>query len=239
MTILNLIVVNVAVWVGLSYFWSFWTHKVFKPWQWLELRKRKLINSRVERLERSYKDRVRLYAYFFAMEQVEKSEVNGEFLMLGIEETELLQMLRLQCPERTIRVMGSMAPEVYHIVRENCQGEISDESVNLDYAKLDEVRAIMPESGRNIVVQGDLTELAPSVSNPVALAMIDSVDYQKVKSCLHAAYDHLSKGGILIVHSYNHDWDGVRKAVDEFAAAIPEGFVPIPDMYGSVELVKS
>ena len=42
-----------------------------------------------------------------------------------------------------------------------------------------------------------------------------------------------------MVHDYNHNWPGVKQAVDEFAKGIPEGIVPIADWQGSVMIIRN
>lgn len=238
MGFVNLVIVNVMIWVGLSYFWSFWTHKLFKPWLWLEQKKRGLIAKSVERRERRYRDRARYYSIFFAMEQVERGEVAGSFVMAGVEDSDLVGLLRGQCPEREMWVMGPMTATEVEVEHENCQGEVTSERASIDFAPEAEVRRIMPEGGKNHVLVGSVGELVGELEGPVALALIDCVEYDVVLASLRKIYPLMSAGGIMIVHSYNHSWEGVRRAVDQFMAGVPEGVLPLPDMYGSVGMVR-
>ena len=248
----NIVIVNLLAWFALSYFWSFWTHKVFKPWGWLEMHKRRLIPKRVEHDERRCKDRVRYYTVFFCLEQVERYGVGGELVVLGADDVSLVALLREVSPERTVRVVGPMEATSVTVRRENCQGEVSEETVQLDFAAEKEVRGVLGgDASRGIVVKGSVSEcvsecVSGGVSGGVsglggciALALIDSVDYDELLSALGAVYSRLSPGGMMIVHSYNHDWEAVRRAVDVFSAGVKERFVPVADMYGSVVLAKS
>ncbi len=237
-TIINIVIVNIIVWVALSYFWSFWTHRLFKPWEWLELRKRGLIAKNVESKERRYKDRARYYSIFFAMEQVERQEVAGQFVMAGVEDADLVGLLRCQCPEREMWVIGPLSASTVVMEHENCQGEVSEERVDIDFADEGEVRKIMGEGKLSHVVKSAVSEGVETIKGNVALALVDCVEYDVVLKTLRTLYPLMSEGGIIIVHSYNHSWEGVRKAVDEFMASIPEGLLPLPDMYGSVGIVK-
>lgn len=237
---INLVIVNLIAWVGLSYFWSFWTHKVFKPWGWLEMRKRHMLTRRMEHDERRAKDRVRYYTVFFALRQVERMGVPGELAVLGADDVSLVALMREQCPERVVRAVGVMEPSSVTVRRENCQGEVSEETVSLDYAPEAEVRAVLREGDpRSIVAKGGVLEGARGMGERVALALIDSVDYEELLATLGETYRRLSPGGIMIVHSYNHDWEAVSRAVDVFAAGVAERFAPVADMYGSAMLVKS
>lgn len=238
MGFVNLVIVNVMIWVGLSYFWSFWTHKLFKPWLWLEQKKRGLIAKSVERRERRYRDRARYYSIFFAMEQVERGEVAGSFVMAGVEDADLVGLLRGQCPEREMWVMGPMAATEVEVEHENCQGEVTSERASIDFAPEAEVRRILPEGEKNHVLVGKVGERVGELEGAVALALIDCVEYEVVLASLRKIYPLMSAGGIMIVHSYNHSWEGVRRAVDQFMAGVPEGVLPLPDMYGSVGMVR-
>ncbi|MCQ7582432.1 TylF/MycF family methyltransferase [Salmonella enterica] len=237
MLYVNIIIVNLIAWAVFSYFWSLWTHKVFKPWAWLELRKRGLLASRVVRQERKFKDRVRYYAYFFAMEQVERRDIEGGFVFAGLEDAALLEMLRAQCPERHITVVAPLEPGEVSIIRENCQGEVSADPVTVDFVPEDEARRILPDGdGHSLVLKGPVASLIGKVQGPVALALIDCVEYDAVLEALKRLYPLMPEGAIIIVHSYNHTWEGVRRAVDDFLASVSESLVPLPDMYGSVAI---
>lgn len=237
--IANIIIVNVIAWVCLSYFWSFWTHRLFKPWGWQEKRKRKLLAASVERAERGAKDRVRYYAHFFAMEQVERQEVAGDFAMVGVEDASLLDLLRQQCPQRHLWAVGPMEATSVTIRHENCQGEVSEETVALDFVPEADVRRIMPEGELNHVLPGAVGAKVCDIDRPLALVSVDCVEHDDLKLALEHLYGLLQPGGVMIVHSYEHTWPGVRAAVDTFMARIPEGFVQMPDMYGSIALVKN
>lgn len=236
--IINIVIVNIIAWAALSYFWSFWTHRLFKPWLWLEQRKRKMIAADVESRERKSRDRARFYSVFFAMEQVERGEVPGAFVMAGMEDADLACLLRRQCPEREVWALGPLEATTVSVAHENCQGETTSETVAVDFAPEAEVRRVLPTSPLNHVVKGAVADGIGQVTGPVALALVDCVDHDTVLASLRHLYPLLPPGGILIVHSYNHTWEGVRRATDEFVAGVPEGIVPLPDIYGSVALVR-
>ncbi|MEJ0056542.1 MAG: hypothetical protein WDN75_13355 [Bacteroidota bacterium] len=48
----------------------------------------------------------------------------------------------------------------------------------------------------------------------------------------------MTEGGVIIVHDYNHNWEGVTKAVNEFLLTIPENPVEISDWQGSVMITR-
>ena len=51
---------------------------------------------------------------------------------------------------------------------------------------------------------------------------IDADLYAPSIEALQFFYPRLANGGAILVHDYNHTWNGVPKAVDEFIGTIPE-----------------
>jgi O-methyltransferase len=49
----------------------------------------------------------------------------------------------------------------------------------------------------------------------------------------------LSPGGVIFIHDYNHNWEGLMRAVDEFSATIPECFVQVPDIDSTMMLIRN
>ena len=111
--------------------------------------------------------------------------------------------------------------------------------MSVDFAAEADVRRLMPEGPKNHLLKGGVANGVAQVSGPVALGLVDCVEYEGVLASLQAIYPLLPPGGVVIIHSYNHSWGGVRSAVDRFLAGVPEGMVPLPDMYGSVAIVKN
>jgi O-methyltransferase len=79
----------------------------------------------------------------------------------------------------------------------------------------------------------------PTVQLQFALVNLDADLYLPTKAGLEFFYPLLSPGGVIIVHDYTHKWPGIKKAVDEFVATIPESLVMVPDMDGSVMIIRN
>jgi O-methyltransferase len=72
-----------------------------------------------------------------------------------------------------------------------------------------------------------------------AFVNIDADLYNPIKEGCAFFYPRLVPGGILIIHDYNHKWEGAMKAVNEFSKTIPENIIEIADMHGSVMIIKN
>ena len=220
----------------MSYFWSTWNYRVFKPWMWLEQKKRKQLPRVVENLERSVEDKNRFYAHWTALEQVDANGVEGAVVVCGCEDSVVGQLASSHDPERRLYIIDQFEARKVTITRENCQGEVSTQEIAIGAVPEEEMRKL---TGDAVLLRGKLSERVDEISESVAMVSIDSVEYDELEVVLPKMYGKLSPGGIMIVHDYNHNWESVKTAVDRFEAGIVENFLSIADMYGSVIMVKN
>jgi hypothetical protein len=92
-------------------------------------------------------------------------------------------------------------------------------------AGLDDVRANMASTGypreRVSYIEGPIESTIPSraPAGPIALLRLDTDWYESTKHELEHLFPRLCAGGVLIIDDYGH-WEGARKAVDEYFAAL-------------------
>ena len=60
---LNLILINLVALLAISYFWSFYTHKLFKPFAWLDAQKKGHLSKIISQHERKLKIRTGITVY--------------------------------------------------------------------------------------------------------------------------------------------------------------------------------
>lgn len=87
-------------------------------------------------------------------------------------------------------------------------------------AELDDVRTGMEETGyppeRIQYHVGRVEDTIPTEApQPIAILRLDTDWYESTRHELEHLYKRLSAGGVLIIDDYG-DWDGARKATDEF-----------------------
>ncbi len=235
--ICNIIIVNIIAWLALSYFWSGWNYKVFKPWLWLEMRKRKQLHTDIEAAERATADKNRFYAHWFALEQIETNHIIGDILIAGTEEPDVAIVANRHSPERKLIVIDKFENRTIEVVKENCQGEVTAQQIEIKSPNKQQLQSKL--IGNYQLYEGNLCEEVKNISTQLAFISIDSVDYDEVSTTLKHIYPLLSEGGIILLHDYNHTWDSVRSAADHFEAQVPENFVWTADMYGSAVMIKN
>lgn len=75
------------------------------------------------------------------------------------------------------------------------------------------------DDGRVSLVRGLFNETLPKYGDlRIAVAHLDCDWYEPVSYCLNFVWPRLSTGGFIVIDDYN-DWEGCRKATDEFVAA--------------------
>ncbi len=233
----NVVVVTVFMCLALSYFWSHWTFKVFKPHMWLERHRSKQIHADVERIERRTKDKNRFYNFWFLLEQLDANMTTGDVAVIGVENVEIPRLCQLS--GRTLWVLDTFEKKVVNRTKENCNGEVKNQDIALESVTQTAINQALEQSERCHVIKGDVLSNLSHICSPLALASIDSVDYDEVLQTLQVVYNQLVPGGMIVVHDYNHSWPEVHAAVDRFQASVPENFVALSDMYGSAVLIRN
>jgi len=241
MQFLNLILINLVALMALSYFWSFYTHKLFKPFAWLDARKKNEHSKVILKTERGFKDKMRFYALWLQLKRIEKNKVDGAIAELGVYKGETAKVIHHMLPDRSFYLFDSFSGLPKQVIKEDCDGTVRPQTVQFDNTSPDEVlNYINGDANKLHIKEGVFPETTEDIDESTfALVHVDADLYQSTMDALEYFYPKLSEAGAIIIHDYNHNWDGVKKAVDEFEKRIPEAFIELPDMYGSVVLIKN
>lgn len=68
---------------------------------------------------------------------------------------------------------------------------------------------------------------------------LDADLYEPMKAGVQAFWPNIVTGGILLIHDYNGDYVGTKKAIDEYFAPLGIVPIPLPDKVGSALVIKS
>ncbi len=238
---LNLLLINLVALMALSYFWSFYTHKLFKPFAWLDAQKKKEHSKVILKHERSFKDKIRFYSLWYQLKRIKKENIQGAIAELGVYKGETAKLIHHMLPDRTFYLFDSFSGLPKQVIKEDCDGVVRPQTVKFDNTSPEEVlKFIDGDNKRLIIKEGIFPETARAIKEEqYSLVHIDADLYQSTIDALNYFYPKLASRGAIIIHDYNHNWDGVQKAIEEFEQHIPEVFVELPDMYGSVILIRN
>jgi len=241
-SILNIIsagLVLVFLFFIYKYLETFWSFKLAKPYKWEDAVKNNLVSENLKVLERNYFDKIRFYNMWLQIERIKKENVTGDFAELGVHKGETAKIIFEMDPSRKLHLFDTFEGfDEIDLQHENKQGgkyttkEFSDTS-------LEEVKKHI-SSEQAIFYPGYFPKTAIGLEQTTfAFVHLDADLYLPTIEALRFFYPKLVPGGVIIVHDYNHTWDGIKKALDEFMPTIAENLIELSDWKGSVMLVKN
>lgn len=221
--------------------------KSYYPEQWSYFLKNKKIPEALIELEKTYNDKIRFYNFWFQIERLKKENIQGCFAELGVYKGETAKIIHTMDNTRTFRLFDTfdgfnkddLKPET---------GEAATYSTK-NFADTSDKKVLQYINGNtNIIIhKGHFPETTIGLENAMpdgrqekyALVNIDADLYNPIKDGLNYFYPRLASGGVIFIHDYNHKWEGCMKAVNDFAKNIPENIIEVPDMYGTVMILKN
>jgi O-methyltransferase len=184
-------------------------------------------------------DYVRYTTLELCSREIRAKGLGGNVAELGVYKGDFAKRLNLLFPERKLYLFDTF--EGFHqkdIELEKAKNfsrgeqDFSDTSVDLVLRK-------MTHPGNCIVRKGFFPETAAGIDDSFCFVNIDTDLYEPILRGLEFFYPRLEKGGYIFVHDFNNDaYIGARQAVVEFCSANGVGYVPIPDLCGTVILTK-
>lgn len=221
------------------YAWGIFFDSNYKPVEWEHARKQGLITKELIRQERNYPDKVRFFNWWFQVERLKKDGVPGDFAELGVYKGESAKILHLMDPSRTFHLYDTFEGFKEEDLKDESGEAANYTTRNFADTSLEAVKRYLGEEGDFVFHQGRFGKSAvSSQQSAVAFVNIDADLYLPTKAGLEYFYPLLSPGGVIIIHDYTHKWPGIKRAIDEFVRTIPEPLIMVPDMDGSVMIVK-
>ncbi len=216
-----------------------WSYKISKPHAWEEAVKKGEVSKKLKRIERFYRDKVRFYSFWLQIQRLKKENIRGAFAEVGVYQGETAKMIHEMDSSRKLHLFDTFEGfNKQDIAIEKIQD--INRSVDFSDTSVESVLKFMEGSENILIHKGYFPASAVNLSDEsYAFVHLDADLYNPTLAGLHYFYPRLSAGGIIIIHDYNHTWEGVTKAVDEFIKTIPENLVSIADWQGSVLIVKA
>ncbi len=238
--IISIILLITLLFIAFRYAETFWSYKLYKPYKWEQAVLNKSVSDELKKLERNYFDKVRFYSIWLQIEKLKNDDVKGDFVELGVHKGETAKIIHEMDKNRTLHLLDTFEGfSEIDLQHENKQGgkyttsEFSDTSLEAVIKHIDGGDKIQ-------FYPGHFPETASALTDKqFAFVHLDADLYLPTIEGLKFFYPRLSPGGVIIVHDYNHNWEGIKKAFDEFMPTIPESLIELPDWKGSVMIVKN
>ncbi len=214
--------------------------KSYYPAQWLYMLKNKKISTELIQLEKNYDDKIRFYNFWFQIERIKKENVKGAFAELGVYKGETAKIIHEMERSRKLHLFDTFEG----FKKDDLKAETGEAATysTKNFADTDEKKVLKYINGNNniIIHKGHFPDTTKDLESEIfALVNIDADLYNPIKKGCEYFYKHLSPGGVIIIHDYNNKWEGAIKAVNEFTKTIPENIIEVPDMHGTVMIIKN
>ena len=215
--------------------------ETYEPPAWENARKSGMLPKALLKAARNYPDKIRLYNFWLQIQRLEKDNVPGDIAELGVYKGESARLLHLMAPQRTLHLFDTFEGFTSRDLEPET-GEASTYTNNhfADTSIAKVLKKINADANKVVVHQGHFPQSVVGLENSsYALVNLDADLYNPTKAGLEYFYPKLSTGGIILIHDYNHKWEGLVKAVDEFVDNIPEHLILVPDLDSTVMILKA
>jgi O-methyltransferase len=238
--LINLGIILVVLVFLVRYAWDLFFGKGYSPVEWEHACKSGLVSRKLINLERNYPDKVRFFSWWFQIERLKRDGIPGGFAEVGVYKGESASVLHHMDPLRKLHLFDTFTgfpPRDLAQETGEAAGYTPDRFADTHVTEV--IRKI--SGNENILLHpGYFPETAEQVRNEIfALVNLDADLYRPTRAALDFFYPRLSPGGIIFIHDYNYKWEGIKKAVDEFAQKIPEALILVPDIDGTCMIMRN
>jgi O-methyltransferase len=214
--------------------------KSYFPEQWIYLLRTGKLPEQIKTLEKQYPDKVRFFNLWFQTERLKREKIPGSFAELGVYKGETAKILHYFDKNRKLHLFDTFEGFAEKDLKPETGEAATYSTKNFADTTVEKVLQYI-DGNKNIIIHKgyfpDTTRDIPEES--YAMVTIDTDLYNPVKEGLNYFYPLLSSGGVILVHDYTSKWEGLVKAVDEFVTEIPENLIEVPDMFGTVMIIKN
>lgn len=238
--IISGILLLILILIVYKYLETFWSYKIPKPYKWEEAVKNKMVSKKLISLERNYHDKIRFYSIWFQIERILKENIVGDLAELGVHKGETAKLIYEMATNRKLHLFDTF--EGFNEKDLKYENKPGGKYTTNEFSDTDQetVRKYIDGGDRIVFYPGYFPATSAGLEHlKFSFIHLDADLYLPTLEGLKFFYARLSPGGVIIVHDYNHTWDGIKKAFDEFMPTIPETLIELPDWKGSVMIVKN
>jgi O-methyltransferase len=235
----NYLLILVLFVLFFRYMWVKFIYIDRRPLQWQHALERNMVSSQVRKLSNSYKDKARFFNWWFQIERLKAQRVPGVFVELGVYQGDSARVIHHMDPVRPFHLFDTFSGFTTADLRNETGEAATYTTDNFADTSIPEVVKRVDGNFNIIIHQGYFPQSAGTFHEMVALVNMDADLYNPTKAGLEFFYPLLAPGGIILVHDYNYKWPGILKAVDDFVATIPENLLLLPDISGTVMIIRN
>lgn len=236
----SIVLVLVFLLLGFKILETKWSYKISKPYKWDAAIEKGEVSSKLKKYETNYRDKVRFYTIWLQIERLKSEKISGAFAELGVYRGETARFIHEIDNTRVFHLFDTFEGFDAQDLQLEKSADEKYSTDNFSDTSLEQVKKYIDGNQKLIFHQGFFPDSAKELKeNSYAFVHLDADLYQPTLAALNYFHPKLSDGGVIIIHDYNHTWDGLRKAIDEFSQTIPETIMEVADWQGSAMIIKN
>jgi O-methyltransferase len=190
-------------------------------------------------IDRNYFDYIRLATLELVSYEIRKKGIKGNTAELGVYKGKFAKYINQYFPDRKLYLLDTFEGFDQRDIEEEKSQNFSRGEQDFSDTSLESVLLKMPFPENCIPVKGFFPESARGLEDLFVFVSLDADLFEPLYQGLVFFYPRLVPGGYIFVHDFNNDaYKGARQAVEKFCSEQKINFLPIPDLGGSVIIVK-
>jgi O-methyltransferase len=190
-------------------------------------------------IDRNYFDYVRLSTLELVSYEIKRKNLEGSVAELGVYKGKFARYLNQYFPDRTLYLFDTFEGFDKRDIALEKQNQFSHADQDFSDTSVEAVLKRMPFPQKCKPVKGFFPQSAKVIEDSFVFVSLDTDLYEPIYNGLHFFYPRLVNGGYIFVHDFNNDvYKGTREAVEKFCLEQKINFLPLPDLGGSVIIMK-
>lgn len=237
---INLVLASLLLALATRYFFSLYREGIQRPEEWAMQLKAGKIRKELNSVRRGYKDQIRFYAFWLQCGRILRDQVKGSVAEVGVYKGDTALILHQLFPDRALHLFDTFEGFPASDLKEEKGKAAEYTTANFSDTSYEAVHKRLGNSTKLHFHPGYFPETTIGLEQErFCMVSLDADLYLPTRAALQFFYPRMSPGGVIFVHDYNSNWEGLRKAVDEFVKTIPEGLVLLPDQDTTAMIIKS
>ncbi|MDR3345010.1 MAG: TylF/MycF family methyltransferase [Oscillospiraceae bacterium] len=184
-------------------------------------------------------DYVRNAALELAAREIAQLNIDGAVAELGVYRGDFAKLINAAFPERKLYLFDTFDGFDERQAEHEAAVNLSSGAEDFSDTGVEIVLRKMKSKANCVVRKGLFPQSAEGVDELFVFVSIDCDFYQPIYDGLCFFYPRLADGGTIFVHDYNSAaYLGAKQAVRQFARETGIAYFPLPDMNGSVVIIK-
>jgi O-methyltransferase len=170
--------------------------------------------------------------------EIKLKNITGNIAELGVYKGDFAIKINELFQDKKLYLFDTFSGFDYRDIEKE-KVRFSDAKQDFSKTNVEYVHKRMKYPEQCIFKKGYFPETAIDINDKFSFVSIDADLYEPILNGLNFFYPRLEKNGYIFVHDFNNkEYKGAREAVLEFCNTNNIGFVPIPDIGGSVVITK-